>query len=83
MQKQNINSFTSFDFCEVTKTLFVEPHHLSYGHESKVRSKKNIYNVNYNDIKMYIKRDIEKFLEKGYKVVLEHKKRVVLLIYNK
>lgn len=83
MKRQEINSFTSFDFCEVTKTLFLYREHLSSEKLGKVRGNYEHHKVKFDDFKMYIKRAIEPYLDKGYKVVFKDKKEITLLIYNK
>lgn len=83
MERHEINSYTSFDYCEVTKTLFLYREHLSLENIGKVRGNYGHHKIKFDDFKMYIKRAIEPFLNKGYKVVFEHKKQITLLIYNK
>jgi hypothetical protein len=82
MEIEEINSFTRFDRCEVTKTVFLKKEHLSYDNKGKVRGQA-FHRINYKDIKMYVRRSVDKYIDKGYKVVFEDKKQMILLIYNK
>lgn len=77
-----VNCMGEIRVCEYSKTIFLEKEHMKVYHKYKSNDY-NIYNITLKDIKLQIRKSIEFRIENGYKVVFLHKKKRVLLLYNK